>query len=95
MCAVSMITQYYSDKWNKWWPEEWAPTSFVPAHPPTFLDIGEVEALRKEVEDLKGLLKVAKKYDKDNNQPDCEKGDKVEIVKRVAELVGVELEELK
>ena len=47
------------------------------------------------MEDLKGLLKVAKKYDKDNNQPDCEKGDRVEIVKRVAELVGVELEDLK
>jgi len=86
MCAVSMISDYYADKWTR---------TSVNFPVMTLLTSPELEALRKEVEDLKGLLKVAKKYDEDNNQPDCEKADKVEIVKRVAELVGVELEELK
>lgn len=43
---------------------------------------------------MKELLKRAKKYDEDNGEPNCEMADKVAVLKRVAELVGVSLDEI-
>lgn len=54
----------------------------------------EFEKLKKEVEALKEMLKAAKIYDAATNQPDCEIDEKVEIIKKVAQLVGVDLEEI-
>ena len=54
----------------------------------------EFEALRKEVLEMKALLIRAKVYDEANNQPNCEMEDKIAILKRVAEMVGVSLEEV-
>ena len=54
----------------------------------------EFEALKKEVEMLKELLIAAKEYDKKTNQPSCHKEEKVEIIRKVAELVGVDLKDV-
>ena|ERR1700761_2992645 len=51
----------------------------------------EFEALRKMVEEMRDVLVVAKKYDEETGQPDCEMDDKVAVLKRVAEIVGVDL----
>lgn len=94
MCAVSMIGDHYRDKWT------------IPAY--TNIPIGpfpgtlpvvpasqqDVDALRKEVQEMKELLKRAKKYDEDNGEPNCEMDDKVAVLKRVAALVGVDLSDI-
>lgn len=51
----------------------------------------EFDDLKKEVEELKKLLAAAKEYDKNTGQPDCEQGDKVEFIKRLADFLGVDL----
>jgi F0F1-type ATP synthase delta subunit len=54
----------------------------------------EFEALKKEVEELKRLLKAAKKFDEETGQPDCHMDDKVDFIKKLAEYVGVDLEDI-
>lgn len=54
----------------------------------------EFEALKREVEELKKLLEAAKAYDEATNQVDCHQEEKVEFLKRIAEFVGVDLEEV-
>lgn len=54
----------------------------------------EFEALKKEIEELKILLQAAKKYDEATGQPHCEQDDKVAFLKKVAEWVGVDLNEV-
>lgn len=88
MCAVSMVLDHYQDKWND--PlRHWV---FNPS--PFEVSREEFEALKKEVLEMKELLKRAKKYDADNNQPDCEIDEKVALVRKVAELVGVDLDDI-
>lgn len=54
----------------------------------------EFDALKQEVLEMKELLKRAKKYDEDNGEPDCEMDDKIATLKKVADLVGVDLSEI-
>jgi hypothetical protein len=54
----------------------------------------EFEALKKEVEELKQLLKAAKKFDDETGQPDCHMDDKVDFIKKLADYVGVDLEDI-
>jgi len=54
----------------------------------------EFEALKKEVEELKQLLKAAKKFDEETGQHDCHMDDKVDFIKKLAEYVGVDLEDI-
>ncbi len=43
---------------------------------------------------MKELLKRAKDYDIRNNEPDCEIEEKMEFLKKVAALVGINLDEI-
>lgn len=91
MCTVSMIGDHYRDRWY--------PTPYVPTTTSTFVYSGEIsreefDALKREVEDMKALLLRAKRYDEDNGEPDCEMDEKVELLKRVADLVGVDLSDV-
>lgn len=54
----------------------------------------EFEALKKEMEELKKLLLAAKRYDEATGQPDCEMEDKVELITKLAKLVGVDMQEV-
>ena len=54
----------------------------------------EFDALRRDVTELKELLTAAKKYDEATGQPDCETDEKVELIRRVAKLVGVDMKEI-
>ena len=54
----------------------------------------EFEALRNEVEKLKKSLEAALAEDIANGEPDCEMEDKVAIIKQIAKLVGVDLNEV-
>jgi hypothetical protein len=107
MCTVSNIGDNYRDNFAPRWPNVpvWPaqPTGVpYPAQPsavpvPTFtpaVSKEEFEALKKEVEELKQLLKAAKKFDEETGQPDCHMDDKVDFIKKLAEYVGVDLEDI-
>ncbi len=101
MCAVSMVGDYYTKKW----PEPTNPfpqlpypgygvgpktTGYVPSGPSQ----AEFDALKKEVMEMRELLKRAKAYDEATGQKDCEMEDKVAVLRKVADLVGVDLSEV-
>lgn len=96
MCTVSMIGDHYGDKWRDRWPIGWPNQSPIPSYIPLSSPISreEFDALKREVEEMKKLLIRAKKYDEDNGEPDCEMDEKVALLKRVAEAVGVDLSEV-
>lgn len=79
------------DAWGSKFPDKWP--QFNP--PPTQITVGvsqsDFEALRKEVQELKELLKAAKKFDEATGQPDCQMDEKVKLIKAIAKLVGVDI----
>lgn len=92
MCTVSNMGGTYQQTWPHRWPTIPQPTPYV-VYTPT-ITREEFEALKREMELMKELLKAAKRYDVEHGEPDCEIDDKVEFLKQVAELVGVDLEEV-
>jgi F0F1-type ATP synthase delta subunit len=54
----------------------------------------EFDKLKREVEKMKELLKKAKEIDEATEQPNCEKENKVAMLKKLAELVGVDLKDV-
>lgn len=91
MCSVSMVMDHYGQKWGELYPHivTTPQTQTVVVGP--YVTRDELEALRRDVEDLRGLIIRAKQYDREHNQPDCEVADKVALVRKVAELVGIDI----
>lgn len=54
----------------------------------------QVEDLRKEILELKKLIIAAKKFDDEFGQPDCENDEKIDKLKKIAELVGIDLSDI-
>jgi hypothetical protein len=108
VCTVSMVGDHYRDKWERQYP--WTYPSIPPQIVPYPDQIqkasnplgsvqpavtkAEFEALKKDVEEMKELLKRAKKYDEDNGEKDCELAEKYEFIRQVAKFVGVEIEDV-
>ncbi len=86
MCTVSMVGDFYNDKWRQHFPPNTIGQPFVPLIPNQ-----EIERLRREVEDMKELLKRAKIYDEKNGEPNCELEEKMKIIRAMAKALGVEL----
>jgi len=83
-------------------PEPYAPVPFVPMPvvplvpaPPVDPPISrrEFKRLEGEVRELIALLRRAKKYDEDNGEPACETDEKMDLLRKVAKLIGVDLDE--
>ncbi len=91
MCAVSATGDYWrQNDWPKW--EPYQPLNPTPGYwPPPEVTKADLDALKREMEELKKLLVAAKKYDEATGQPDCEMEDKVALIKKVAKLVGVDM----
>ena len=87
MCIVSNV----GDAWRDRLPREYPNIS--PAGISPFATKSEVEALRRELAELRELLKAAKKFDEATGQPACELAEKVEFSKRIADLMGVDMSE--
>lgn len=85
MCLVSAVGQ----SWTQTVPQTY-PWIFQPTPP----SVDEIAALRREVEELRTLLLAAKRFDEATGQPDCETEDKVALIRRVAEMVGVDLDDV-
>jgi hypothetical protein len=86
-----MIGDHYRDKWRNlsgpYFPntlQQW----------PTFPTRAEFDELKRQVEEMKELLKRAKKYDEDNGEPNCELDEKMAILRKVAEMVGISLDDV-
>lgn len=101
MCVVSMVGDHYRDKWlPKYpslptWPDEVPyPGSFKlePFVPGVTRE--EFNELKKEVAEMVALLKRAKEYDERNNEPDCELEEKMALLRKVAGMVGVDLDDV-
>ena len=54
----------------------------------------EFETLKRQVEEMTALLKKAREYDDRTGQPDCETDEKVDLLRKVAKLVGINPSEL-
>lgn len=54
----------------------------------------DFEALKSEVQELKALLLAAKRFDEATDQADCEMDEKVELIRRVADLVGIDVDDV-
>jgi hypothetical protein len=96
-----MIGDFYRDKWTTSPGCVPIPGPYTP-HMPSALDWkpnppatrDDFEQLKKEVLEMKELLKRAIEYDKRNNEPECGNEFKIEFLKKVAEAVGVDLEDV-
>lgn len=94
MCVVSLILDDWRDKhfrpFGPYNPSDPLPDVLV--EKVTKKEFEEFrEEMRKELESLKVLIKAAKKYDEETGQPDCEMKEKVAMLKKFAELLGVDI----
>jgi hypothetical protein len=96
MCVVSMVSDHYAEKWRRLpWSEPF-PVIDWPHSPqaPLAVTREEFDALKRDVEGMKALLKRAKEYDERNGEPDCEVDEKMDLIRRVAAAVGVDLDDV-
>src|ERR1700744_2219549 len=104
MCVVSMVGDTFTDEFPKRWPGvvPYVVPTPIPA-PDAPLDLGgfsgtvtraEFDALRREVAELKELLKAAKRYDDAAAQPHCEKPEKLKLLFALAKAMGVDMSDL-
>lgn len=91
MCVVSMVGDHYNDKWKQ---PQWTGIISNVTYDSYQVSKKDFDALKKDVEEMKKLLERALDYDKRNNEPNCEMEEKVALLKKVAELVGVNLEDI-
>ena len=83
MCVVSMVV----DSWNEKWSQPQYP--FYPGS-----ESARITALEKEVEFLKLQIQQAKKYDKDNEEPDCEDREKIAKLKELAAVLDLDISDV-
>jgi hypothetical protein len=100
MCVTSNVGDYYRDSLpsKPYWPtiQPFVSPS-VPAGAPIFvpqITRQEFDQLKHDVEELKKLLVAAKRFDEATGEPDCEVEDKVTIIRKLAGMVGVSMEEI-
>lgn len=103
MCVVSMIGDQAVKTWPPQYPDIWKdrvlPTDIDTLRNNT--DAQRITELERQLRDLtrefeifRGLITAGKQYDIDNEEPHCEQDEKVEILRKVAKLLGVEEIEL-
>ncbi len=88
MCMVSAVGDNFKDSFPNKWPQ------FNQPFPAPEVSRADLDALRKEMAELKKLLSAAKKFDDSTGQPHCEMDEKVDLIKKLAALVGVDLEDV-
>lgn len=97
MCTVSMVGDHFTDKWTMpqpgigVWPSTQPPLN-VTIHNPVTRE--EFDALKRDVEEMKALLKRAKEYDERNGEAECELEERMAVLRKVAKMVGVSLDDV-
>lgn len=97
MCVYSQIVDYETERWKKkyWTHDPWKDFYGDPiAVPLPYVKPKdeEKENLKKEIEELKDLLKRAIKFDRETNQEECESERKKKLLQEMAKQLGVEIE---
>jgi hypothetical protein len=106
MCVYSMIADSFEDRWKwKYVPSEPysvqpkivpLPDTIIYSDPPAQVTKSDLDLLRdelkKEIQILIDLLKKAKIYDAENQEPDCELEDKKKRLKEIAQGWGLDIE---
>lgn len=77
--------------------KDWAKENGLPDDGKTvevkYATVEQFEELKKEVLEMKELMKKAVKYDEEHDEPHCENEEKYEILRKIAKLVDVDLSE--
>lgn len=93
MCVISFIGDHYAERWQPYVTPPNTTTPFVFTQPQP-ISRDEFDLLKREVENVKELLIKAKRYDEDHDEADCSMDEKVDVLRKVAEMVGVDLSEV-
>lgn len=107
MCVVSMIADDWRKRTTEQHPwvvpyiEPWVPTKTAPSDIKITLlpeqpaaTKQDIEDLRKELNELKKLLKAAGEYDAATGQPNCEQEEKIKAFRILAKLLDVDLKDV-
>ena len=94
MCVASMIGDHYGDKFRQWPTYDPIIQTPVVVHMPPEITRAEFEQLKRDVTEMKELLRKAKDYDERNNEPECEVDEKMDLLRKVAKLVGIDLDDV-
>ena len=91
MCMVSVVGEYFGQQLltKEYWSH--INPNVLQQFPQPQITRAEFDALKQDIEELKKMLVAAKSYDEATNQPDCEMESKVALIKKLAEIVGVDL----
>lgn len=105
MCIVSAVGDYFKDglperhPWVQPYvnpdtvkPTDWPKWPILPQ--PDAPSKAEFDKLKAEVEALKELLLAAKKFDEKTGQPHCELDAKIDLIKKIAAFVGVDVSDV-
>lgn len=102
MCKVSMVGDHYHQQWAG--NQQLGGQAFsgcpgqsmaaAPLPDPRYASKEDMDRLRLEVLEMREFLIKAKAYDESTGQADCEREDKVKVLRQVAALVGVDLSEV-
>jgi hypothetical protein len=92
MCVYSAIMDNQKGIWGEpshpFYPYT---TNPIYTYPPDVPTREEFDKLKVEIEELKKLLIAAKEFDENTGQKDCEAEDKVALLKRIADALGVDI----
>jgi hypothetical protein len=96
MCLISVVGAEFSKTVPARHPWAIDPNRPLSTRTPTLLPPSreEFDALKLEMTQLRELLLAAKKFDEQTGQPDCEMEEKVTLIKRLADIVGVDLKDV-
>lgn len=87
MCVVSMVGDFYRDRFVLEQPH-W---QNIVSNP---VSRDEFDALKREIETMKALLIKAKQYDDERGERNCETDEKFDLLRKIADAVGVDLEDV-
>jgi len=109
MCVVSNVADSWTRDFSRRWPTipditpipidesspDWNRLLEAATSLRTYVTKQQFEDLKKEVQELKELLKQAQKFDEATKQPNCDSPDKLLLFKQLAKLLGVDVSDMK
>lgn len=102
MCVVSAVLDHHTRTWPEQFANAWPPINDPVNLPFKFTDESpttreQLDTLRKEVVELSAqveylleLIPTLRKYDEDNNEPDCEMEDKIKLIRKICDALGID-----
>lgn len=95
MCVVSSLGDFAADRWRPYiQPPNVYPGTATGLTINTGISRAEFDALKAEVVEMRELLRAAKRIDELTGQPECETEAKLAVLRQVAEMVGLSLDDV-